>query len=43
VPAVWGYMRSVAFIDQLAVVEEILFHLGLWPGSSHRPLDGAAA
>ena len=30
-------MRIIAFIDQPEVIEEILSHLGLWPGSSHSP------
>jgi hypothetical protein len=30
-------MRIIAFIDQPEVIEAILFHLGLWPGSSHSP------
>ena len=38
-PAVRRSMWSIAFIDLPAVIEEILFHLGLWPGSSHRPLE----
>ncbi len=33
-----GPMRIAAFIDQAAIIEMILTHLGQWPGPSHTPL-----
>ncbi len=36
-------MRIITFIDQPEVLEKILSHLGLWPGSSHSPPVAAAA
>ena len=34
---------KLQIIDQPEVIEEILLHLGLWPGSSHSPPEAAAA
>ena len=42
-PRCGGAMRMIAFIDQSEVIEEILLHVGLWPGSSHSPPEAAAA
>jgi hypothetical protein len=30
-------MRLIAFIEQREVIEQILTHLGLWPGPAHSP------
>jgi REP element-mobilizing transposase RayT len=44
-----GLMRSLGgwaqglFIDQPAVIEKILTHLGLWPARAHGPPEAAAA
>ena len=37
-----GIMRVIAVIDNPAVVERILRHLGLWSGSAARPPPGEA-
>jgi hypothetical protein len=36
-PQCAGAMRIIAFIEQPAVVEKILRHLGLWPAPAHSP------
>ena len=36
-PRCSGPMRIIAFIEQRAVIEKILTHLGLWPASAHSP------
>jgi hypothetical protein len=37
-------MRIIAFIEQPEVIEKILAHLALWPGSVHsRPVQSLAA
>ena len=36
-------MQIIAFIDQAAVIEKILIHLGLWPASAHSPPESMAA
>jgi len=36
-------MRIIAVIDQPAVIEKILTHLGLWPAQVHGPPASAAA
>jgi hypothetical protein len=33
-------MRVIAVIDQAAVIEKILTHLGLWPARAHSPPPG---
>jgi hypothetical protein len=33
-------MRIIAFIEQPAVIEKILTHLGLWPARAHSPPAG---
>ncbi len=33
-------MRIIAFIEQPAVTEKILTHLGLWPARAHSPPAG---
>ncbi len=39
-PQCGGPMRIIAFIDQAAVIEKILTHLGLWPAHAHSPPAG---
>jgi hypothetical protein len=39
-PQCGGSMRIIAFIDQAAVIEKILTHLGLWPANAHSPPAG---
>jgi len=39
-PQCGGSMRLIAFIDQAAVIEKILTHLGLWPANAHSPPAG---
>jgi hypothetical protein len=36
-PRCGGGMRFIAFIEQPAVIEKILTHLGLWPAHAHSP------
>ena len=36
-PRCAGPMRIIAFIEQPAVIETILAHLGLWPAPAHSP------
>ena len=36
-PRCGGAMRIIAFIEQPAVIEKILTHLGLWPIRAHSP------
>lgn len=36
-PRCAGPMRIIAFIEQPEVIEKILTHLALWPGSVHSP------
>ena len=36
-------MRIIAVIDQAAVIEKLLTHLGLWPALAHGPPEAAAA
>jgi hypothetical protein len=36
-PQCAGAMRIIAFIEQPAVIEKILRHLGLWPAPAHSP------
>jgi Putative transposase len=39
-PRCGGAMRIIAFIEQPAVIEQILTHLGLWPARAHSPPAG---
>jgi hypothetical protein len=39
-PRCGGAMRIIAFIEQPAVIEKILTHLGLWPARAHNPPAG---
>jgi hypothetical protein len=39
-PQCGGPMRIIASIDQAAVIEKILTHLGLWPAQAHSPPAG---
>ena len=39
-PQCGGSMRIIALIDQAAVIEKILTHLGLWPAHAHGPPAG---
>ena len=36
-------MRIIAVIDQPAVIEKLLTHLGLWPALAHGLPEAAAA
>jgi len=36
-PRCAGPMRILAFIEQSAVIEKILTHLGMWAASAHSP------
>jgi hypothetical protein len=36
-------MRIIAFIDQAAVIEKILTHLGLWSAHAYSPAESIAA
>ena len=36
-PRCAGTMRIIAFIEQPAVIEKILTHLGMWAASAHSP------
>ncbi len=42
-PQCGGPMRIIAFIEQRAVIEKILTHLGLWPPQAHGPPSGACS
>ena len=42
-PQCGGPMRIIAIIDQAAVIEKILTHLGLWPAQAHSPPESIAA
>lgn len=43
-PRCSGTMRIIALIEQPAVIERILTHLGLWPAPAHSPpVDSIAA
>jgi len=42
-PQCGGPMRIIAFIDQAAVIEKILTHLGLWPAPAHSSPESIAA
>ena len=42
-PQCGGAMRIIAFIDQAAVIEKILTHLGLWSAHAHSPAESIAA
>ena len=39
-PRCAGPMRIIALIEQPAVIEKILAHLGLWPAPAHSPPAG---
>ena len=36
-PRCGSAMRIIAFIEQPAIIEKILTHLGLWPTLAHSP------
>jgi hypothetical protein len=42
-PQCEGAIRIIAVVNQPAVIEEILSHLGLWAGSSHILPEAVAA